>query len=75
MSKDNERDTDAFKSQEQIKSLKSKKDRRWRKLARADLKALAEDPDGLDLIAKAIQAVLRQDKSPKKKKEEKKKRW
>ena len=74
MTEDQEKGSESFKSRKQIKELRSQKNRRWRKLARADLKALAADSDGLDLLAKAIQAVLRQSQTDKKPKDAKSKR-
>ena len=63
MARDESKDQAKFESRFQIQRLKRERDRRWRKLARADLRALAADAEGMDLLAKAIQAILRQDKS------------
>ncbi len=63
MARDKAEKPERFQSSRQIKRLREDKDRRWRKLARADLKALASDSEGMDLLAKAIQAILRQDPS------------
>ena len=48
-------------SNHEIRRLQRRRDPHWRRLARSDLKALADDSEGMDLLAKAIQAILRQE--------------
>ncbi len=66
---------DKLLSNHELRRLQRDRDPQWRKLASADLKALAADSEGMDLLAKAIQAILRQERQPSRKSTKNRSRW
>ena len=43
----------------EVEELRAWNDRRWKKVAKADLEELSENDDGAQLLADAIRAILR----------------